>query len=316
MKKKLLILIPILLLLLTAGVVLAWRFWPEAEPDPHKLLAQTEVRSEQNLCLTVLAQEDPAYYTALLENYLILGADPLTVESARQAAGLEALPTVTESQPEEAGALCGTGGILHGAAEMTDYPLCGGVATDGTTVYYCTDEGIFADYHGLRVLLTPARADRMIAAENGLYYLNTLMRRVQYIARDGHKTETLSPLEAVDFAFYDGALWIAGRDGVLYRDGAAQEAPALRELYAGEAGLFGLCDEGLWQQGVGIVTPSASHGLAVTDKVYYLEEHGYPVEMEPLNREAKIIKEVCAVALGVRDGKVYVLNQKKRIKKV
>jgi hypothetical protein len=250
-----------------------------------------------------------------LENYLILGADPLTVEATRQAAGLP-LPTVTERRPEEAGALCGTGGILHGDAKMTDYPLCGGVASDGTTVYYCTDEGIFADYRGVQVKLTPARADRMIAAENGLYYLNTLMRRVQYIARDGHVTRTLSPMEAFDFAFHEGSLWLAGRDGVLYRDGVPQESPALRELYAGEAGLFGLCEEGLWQEGVGMITPSASHGLTVTDKVYYLEENGYPVIMAPLEREARLLKKTPAVALGVRDGKVYVLNNKKRIKPI
>ena len=63
-----------------------------------------------------------------------------------------------------------------------------------------------------------------------------------------------------------------------------------------------------------MITASASHGLTVTDKVYYLEGNGYPVVMDPLEREARILNKTPAVALGVRDGKVYVLDHKKRIK--
>lgn len=318
-KKTLIIISIIASVLIAVGILLPFLLIKRAQkPDARALLAEAEGLSEQNLCLLAILREEPGDEQArrrLLTNYACLGADPLVIEASK--GGLEITLPEAESQREEPGELLGCGGILQGKARITHYKDCGGVATDGETVYLAKSDGLYAGYHGLEIKLSPARAGRMIAAENGLYYLNTLVRRVQYIARDGHRTETLSPIEAADFAFSDGKLWIAGRDGTLYCEGVRQDAPKIQELLASEGAIYAVTDQGLWKAGEGILVPSSLHHLVSGGgMLYYLNETGFPCRYDPATKEAVILKETTALSLGYSEGSLYQFTPKRTIKEL
>ncbi len=297
---------------------------PKGGADPRALLADAKTLSAQNLCLTAMVQRDPAdeeSWRQLLTNYQILGADPLTLEATRQASGFAiTLPEEVAIQKEEPGALLGTGGILQGGKKITDYENTNALATDGTTVYLARQDGIYATYHGLEIKISPARAERMIAAENGLYFLNATAKRVQYIARDGHRIETLSHIPAADFSFLNGTLWIAGTDGILYKDGSAIEsAYPVKELCVAEGVLYAAGSAGLLEitdAGAKLLLSSPLSGIAGGDGIYYIDRNGYPAKFDPTRKEATILKEKTAIAIGVDGEKVYYLNKKLKIKAI
>lgn len=325
MKKP--VLIGIIIGVAVMGVLAAILLWPR-KADPRKLLQKADTLSEQDLCLTALLEKEPAneeLWRQLLANYSILGADPLTLEATAQAAeeavghAIEAAEEVTV-QPEEPGSILGTGGIIQGGIRLTDHKNAEALATDGETVYLSKEEGVYAYYHGLELQLTAARAERMIAAENGLYYLNATARRVQYIARDGHRSETVSSLQAEDFAFLEGVLWIAGSDGVLYRDEAPVETPlAPKELCVADGVLYAAGDGGLMRIGGTAETVLPSPVRSITGGtdgcVYYVDQNGYPAKFDPLATEAVILKEKTALAMGFSEGKAWYLSQNRKIKK-
>ena len=316
MKKKLLIILPILGGIIIGGAVAAVLLWPKA-PDAEEIFAEADRLSEQNLCLRYRLQEDPSDEESrrqLLLNFAVLGADPLTILGTKGEYDIT-LPEV-EVQREEAGAVLGAGGIIDRGVKMTDYADCGAVVTDGETVYYATGDGIYADYHGLKVKLVGARAERMMAAENGLYFLNATARRVQYLARDGHRIETVSPISALDFAFLEGKLWIAGRDGKVYCDGVAVESAAMRELCVLDGVLYGICEEGIAEVGGAVLLHSPAFGLVAGDALYYIDRYGYPARLDPLLKESAILREEEVVAVGYSEGKAYYLNQKRKVGRV
>ena len=292
------------------------------KPGPRKLLSKADSLTEQNLCLMAILEQDPQEeesWRQLLINYLILEADPLTVEATKQAAEAAVghtitLPDTVNTQPEKPGSVIGTGGIIHAGCKVTDYRNSNSLATDGETVYLATNNGIEVDYQGLRLPLTSAKAERMIATENGLYYLNATADRVQYIARDGHCTETVSELEAADFAFYKEALWIVDINGK-----AIQSDYSITELCVAKGTLYGACEEGLVQIGKSVKPVLSSPVWGITGGengcIYYIDTNGFPAEFDPTLKEAVILKEKTALGMGISEGKVYYLNSKLKIKK-
>lgn len=312
--------------LLLAAAVLTVVLWPQ-KADPKKLLQQADTLSEQNLCLAAILEQEPENeecWRQLLTNYRLLKADTLTLEATAQAAE-QALGHAIEvaeeaaAQPEEPGSILGSGGIIQGGIRLTDYEDANALATDGETVYLARQDGIYADYHGLEIKLTAAKAERMIAAENGLYYLNATARRVQYIARDGHRSETVSALRAADFAYLDDVLWIAGEDGVLYRDGTALQTPqAAEELCVANGLLYAASSGGLMRIGstAELLLPSPVSGIVGGSDgcIYYIDANGYPAKFDPTAMEAAILKEKAAVAIGFSEGKAYYLNESRKIK--
>ena len=315
-------------LLLAAGILLLLLLLPGRKADPRSLLAKATALSEQNLCLTALLEEDPQdeeSWRRLLVNYQILGADALTQQATAQAAatalGHEITPAEeTDSAPEEPGSVIGTGGIVHGGLTISDYPGANALVTDGETVYLAMSDGLYADYHGIRVRLHAARAERLIAAENGLYYLGG-DGLVRYIARDGHKTTLLSAVQAADFAWLGGDLWIAGTDGALYKNDQRIEStlPASTLCTAGVQ-LFACGGEGLFtvdDSGAELLLSSAvSAPVGGSDGcVYYIQENGYPARYDPAAGEAVILTEEEAVALGCSEGRIYYRNNAGKIRK-
>lgn len=311
---------------LLAGGILAAVLWPR-KPDARALLAKADCLSEQNLCLLAILEEEPGdeeCWRRLLTHYQVLGADPFTLEASKQAAEAAighalTLPEESESAPEEPGKVLGPGGILQEGIRLTDYEGANALATDGETVYLATQEGIDAVYHGLRIRLTAARASRMMAAENGLYFLNATARRVQFIARDGHKTETLSPIAAADFAFLEDSLFILGADGAVYRDGTVLEtlfAPA--ELCTAGGSLYAGGREGLMEIGGERLLSSPVFGMAGGEdgRIYYIDQNGYPACYNPATREAVILREKTAIAIGWSEGKAWYMNENRKIKRI
>ncbi len=324
-KTKKFILIGCIAAAVALAITLTVVLWPKKAPDPRALLADADRLSEQNLCLMALLQSNPddeESLRQLLLNYQILGADPLTIEATRQAAGADiTLPQEVTLQKEEPGEICGFGGIVQNGIRSTDFSSTGAVATDGETVYLAKESGIWASYHGLEVKISPARAERMIPCENGLYFLNTTAKRVQYIARDGHRTETLSAVPAADFAFLNGTLWVAGADGGLYKGSEHLESDlAFEELCAADGRLYAATAEGLaaiTESGAALLLPSPASAITAGNAVvYYIDENSYPARFDPAKNEAVILKEKTATALGFDKGKLHYLNQKGRIRKL
>ncbi len=297
---------------------------PKKQPDPRALLAKADTLSEQNLCLTAIVKADPAdeaSWRQLLLNYQLLGADPLTIEATRLASGFEIeLAKDAERQEEPKGKNIGMGGILQGGKRITHYKNANSLATDGETVYLAREDGIYAHYYGIEVKITPAKAERMIAAENGLYFLNSIEKLVQYIARDGHRIENLSAISAVDFAFFEDALWIAGTDGKLYKNGAALENEhTVLELCAAKDRLYAACKEGLAEIAEGktsLLIPSSLSSLTADEsgRLYYINQAGFPAQYAPTLKESTILETKTAIAIGCDEGKVYYLNKKHKIK--
>ncbi len=314
-------------ILLLGGLIALLLLLPKKRPDPRALLQEAQNLSAQNLCLMAILEQEPEDIEAaeqLMENYRALGVDPLTLYATGQTYGLPAGESRGD-QAEEAGRILSAGGI----AGRKDHKGAYAAARGADTIYYATNEGIYADYRGLKVKISGILAEGLTAAEGGIYFINTDQRKVQYLARDGHKIQTLSMIDAQSFAFFNEKLWIIGKDGALYCDGAAMETPApLRmlaatadTLYASindesgrAAGVLTVDREGRIQEAL----PSPAFTLfgGSDGCLYYINEHSYPMRYDPQAKEAAILAEKKAVAVTCEDGTVYYLNEKGKIKKI
>lgn len=298
------------------------------KPNPAALLEQTQIPSEQNLCLMAILEKEPQNKEAqkqLLENYQKLGADPLTIEATRQKFGYTEPPAEVTPSPEDAGAILNTGGI----AKMSDYKGAYAVAKGNSTVYYATDQGIYADYQGLRVCIGSIRAEGLLAAEGGVYFINLHQKRVQYLARDGHKLLTLSDIEAQSFTFYKEKLWIASTDGTLYCEGEKIETPApIRSLSAGGDRLFAACnDEQGNPAGAMVIDANGNCTYTLTSPaysifagndgcLYYLNKDSFPCRFDPAQKKSEILLQKSARAVTLEEGTIYYLNEKGQVKKI
>ncbi len=296
-------------------------------PDAKALLAQADSLSKQNLCLLALLEEEPdntTYQKQLLANYAALGADPLTIYALEQKYSIQAEPTA-QPTPEEAGALLNRGGI----AGMPKYKEAYSVAQGADTTYYATEEGIYADYRGLKQRIAAIDASNLIAAESGLYYLNDTQRKVQYIAQDGHKIETLSPLDAISFAFFEDALWIIDTNNELYCNGTKIKTEhKVRALAATPDTLYAACnDESGAAMGVlaldkaggaSMVLPSPALSIFGGEDgcLYYINDFGLPMRYRPETKEAAFLSEKKAIAVTYENQAVYILNEKGKVKKI
>ncbi len=323
-KLKIPILIGLILTLLLLAGLLLWVLLPRKTADPRALLADTERLSEQNLCLLAILEqqpEDEESWRQLLTNYTILDADPLTLSATLKASGLAlSLPKDVTPQKEEPGATIGTGGTVR-QGKRCDQLRAEELAFDGETYYLAREDGLYALYRGLEVKISPIRAERLLAAENGLYFINTTAKRAQYIARDGHRIENLSTRQAKDLLLHQGALWIVGTDGSLYRDETLFESDfQFEELCLLGDQLFARTAEGIaviTADGAELLLPSPLTGLiAGEDCLYYLNENGYPCRFDPQKMEAAILKEKTAIALSFDGGKLYYLTPNGKIKRV
>ncbi len=329
-KKALIILISIsaAIMLLAGGIFLFLRNPKEAAPDPRALLHEATRYSEQNLCLMAILQQDPKdreCWAQLLANYRALGADPLTLAATEQAAQrtIGEIPKGSaEAAPEPAGALFEAGGIAQGGRRAEEFKDALAIATDGNTTYIAKPDGIYADFKGLSLKLSPAPAERMIAAENGLYYLNGLTHRIQYIARDGHKTKTLSERDAKDFIFWDQELWLVDQKGAIYCRERALDCPPCKALIRAGNHLYAAAEEGgllqLQRSGTFTVitkTPLYSPIGSASGSILYLNEQGFPCCYDPIRKESVILKEIKALAVDEDGGKIYYLNERNKLKK-
>lgn len=327
-KRKKQIFLWVLILALLIGVAAAaFVFLRPKRPDAKALLEEAESLSEQNLCLMALLEEEPentAYQEQLLANYVALGADSLTIYALEQKYGIKAQPA-TRTAPEEAGGLLNRGGI----AGMENYKDAYSVAQGADTTYYATADGIYADYCGLKQRIAAIGASHLIATENGLYYLNDIQRKVQYIARDGHKIETLSLIDAVSFAFFEDALWIIDTNNDLYCNGTKiQTDHKVRALAAASDTLYAACnDESGAAMGVlaldkagasSMVLPSPALSIFGGEDgcLYYINEFGLPMRYRPATKEASFLSEKKAIAVTYENQAVYILNEKGKVKKI
>ncbi len=312
--------------LITALLLLL--FLPEKRPDPHALLAETDVLTEQNLCLMAILKEDPSDEEALrglLINYKKLNADPLTVQATMQAYGAQIeLPEVA-LEPEDAGKLLNRGGI----AGMEKYNTAYTVAQGADTTYYATEQGIYADYRGLQVQISSVRAEALHATEGGVYFINRAQKAVEYLARDGHKIEVISSIKARDFTFFNDQLWIIDEKGALYCGDQPISTPApLQSLAATQDTLYAAClgDDG---SAAGILTVTAegqsetlisspAYGLfgGADGCLYYLNDQSCPMRYDPQTKEASILAQKRARAVAYEHGAVYYINEKGTIKKI
>ncbi len=310
------------------SAILLLLFLPEKRPDPHALLAKTDVLSEQNLCLMAILEENPKDEEALrslLINYQKLGADPLTIQATMQACGAQIELPKVESQPESAGKVISRGGI----AAIKNYKSAYAVAQGVDTTYYATEQGIYADYHGLQVQISGIKAEALHAAEGGVYFINRAQKAVEYLARDGHKIQPFSTIKARDFTFFNDQLWIVDEEGTLYCGDKAIKTPApIRSLAATQDTLYAAClnEEG---EAAGILTVSAegrcetllsspAHGLfgGADGCLYYLNEQNCPMRYDPKTKEATILAQKRAKAVTYENGTVYYLNEKGKLKTI
>lgn len=327
-KRKKQILLWVLILALLIGVAAAaFVLLRTKRPDAKALLEEAESLSEQNLCLMALLEEEPentAYQEQLLANYVALGADSLTIYALEQKYGIKAQPA-TRTAPEEAGGLLNRGGI----AGMENYKDAYSVAQGADTTYYATADGIYADYCGLKQRIAAIGASHLIATENGLYYLNDIQRKVQYIARDGHKIETLSLIDAVSFAFFEDALWIIDTNNDLYCNGTKiQTDHKVRALAAASDTLYAACNDesgaamgalALDKAGASsMVLPSPALSIFGGEDgcLYYINEFGLPMRYRPATKEASFLSEKKAIAVTYENQAVYILNEKGKVKKI
>ncbi len=310
------------------GGLLAFLFLlPKKAPDPRILLENAATRSEQNLCLLAILEkdpEDPEAQARLLENYQVLGADPLTIAATAQKFGVTA-PETKEINPEEPGKLISTAGI----AKRKQYKDTYAVADGADTIYYATNEGIYADYQGLKVKISGIRAEGMTAAEGGIYFINTDQKKVQYLARDGHKIQTLSMIDAQNFAFFQGQLWIVGTDGTLYCGDTPMETSAPIRMLAATADTLYASFNDERSRAAGVLafdtvgnssallsSPAFSLFGGSDGNLYYINEFGYPMCYNTETKKATILIEKKAVAVSYEEDTVYYLNEKGKIKKI
>ena len=314
------------LALIGAAIALLLLLSPK-KPDPKALLETAATRSEQNLCLLAILEKEPEDQEAqrqLLENYRALGAEALSILALEQRYGITA-PTAEETAPEAPGKILNAAGL----AGRTDYKDAYAVAQGAGTIYYATKEGVYADYQGLQVKISGILAEGLTAAEGGVYFINADQKKVQYLARDGHKIVTLSLIDAQSFAFFNENLWIAGTDGALYCSGTAIETPyPVRMLAATEDTLYAsFNDESGRAAGVLTVDKDGNCETLLSSPaftlfggkdgcLYYINEHGHPMRYDPEQKQASILTEKKATAVSFEDGTVYYLNEKGKIKKI
>lgn len=312
--------------LLIGAVATAFFLLRPKKPDAKALLAQADTLSKQNLCLMALLEQEPdnaAYQQQILANYTVLGADPLTIYTLEQTYRMKA-PSATQTAPEEPGALLNRGGI----AGMKKYKGAYSVAQGADTTYYATADGIYADYCGLKQRIAAIDASHLLAAENGLYYLNDIQRKVQYIAADGHKLQTVSPIEAISFAFFEGKLWIINTNYDLYCDGTKVQTPSkVRSLAATPELLYAACNDEIGaatgvlaidKNGTStIVLPSPALSIfgGADGCLYYINDFGLPMRYNPITKEAYFLDDKKAIAVTYEDQNVYILNEKGKVKK-
>lgn len=310
-----------LLLLLGAG--LFFLLSPK-KPDAKTILAETERYDLQNLCLLALLEKDPEnadHWQRLLDQYQALGADPLTVYSTREEAkkqtGLDLSPT------PEAGIFT-PGAPLRGSAENGIAPAGKALpkgfyagAYDGSAVtYLAAEDGLYAEYRGIRVRLTPVRADRLLPAENGLYYINTTQHRLQFMATDGGNIQTLSTVDAVDFAYLGEDLYLLDTAGALFRNGEALELPARgKRLAVWEDRLYISLESGIWDLADQkmIYNQTAVQLVAGEDGLYFLNEEGFPCRWD--GAEATVLKKKQVLTPEPQGNKLFYRNTKNSIKK-
>ncbi|MBR2013355.1 MAG: hypothetical protein IJ995_03975 [Clostridia bacterium] len=325
-KKQILLWVLIAVLLIGAAVTAFFLLYPK-KPDAKALLEGADSLSKQNLCLTALLEEEPAnktYQEQLLANYAALGADPLTIYALEQKYGIQAAPAA-QTAPEQAGAVLNRGGI----AGMAKYKDAYAVAQGADTTYYATSDGIYADYCGLEQRIAAIGASHLIAAENGVYFLNDVQRKVQYIARDGHKIETLSPMDAVSFALFGDALWIIDTNYDLYcNEKKIESEHKVRALAAASDTLYAACnDESGAAMGVLAIDQNGAASMALPSKalsifggedgcLYYINEFGLPMRYRPATKEATFLSEKKAIAVTYEQQAVYILNEKGKVKKI
>ena len=313
--------------LLIGAVATAFFLLRPQKPDAKALLAQADTLSKQNLCLWALIEKEPdqtAYQEQILANYAALGADPLTIYTLEQTYGMKA-PSAEEIASEEAGALLNRGGI----AGMKKYKDAYSVAQGADTTYYATADGIYADYYGLKRRIAAINASHLIAAEHGLYYLNDIQRKVQYIARDGHKLQTISPIDAVSFAFFGDQLWIVDTNYDLYCDGTKiQTASKVRSLAATPDTLYAACNDengsamgvlAIEENGTStmvLLSPALSIFGGADGCLYYINDFGLPMRYNPITKEASFLNDKKAIAVTYENQNVYILNEKGKVKKI
>lgn len=313
---------------LLAAIGIGLFLWLSSQkPDAKALLEQAETLSAQNLCLQALLEEQPentAYQQQLLDNYAVLDADPLTIYAMEQSFGLSA-PADLPKAAEQAGAVLNRGGI----AGMRTYKDAYSVAQGSDTTYYATEEGIYADYQGLRRKIASIGASHLLAAENGLYYLNDIQRKVQYIARDGHKIETLSMQDAQSFALFNDALWIIDPQGQLYcNDQPIRTEQKVRALAATPDRLYAACnDEKGAAAGVLAIDKAGAQTTVLTSParsifggadgcLYYINDFELPMRYDPISKEAVILQQKAAISVTYENDAIFVLNQKGKVKKI
>lgn len=292
-------------------------------PDPYKLLAQAEGRIAQNLCRMAVLEENPAD-EAVRRDLLISFrqyADPLTFHAAAQKAEAVlghpiTLPEGAESRPQASPALSESSTIAQGGVTLKDFPQADGLAASGAITYLSAEDGIYAHYKGLSVKISPRPADHMMPAEEGVYFLDAAERIVKYLAGDGSFITALSFIEAKDYGFLNGVLYILGTDGRIY----TREEPiaeGFTELCVLGDTLYAAKDSGLYrlaEQAEQITASPLSHLTAGEDgALYYLNDQNYPCRLK--NGEASILKEKEAAAIGQTNGRVYYLDPKGKIRK-
>ncbi len=314
------------LLLLAAGIALFWQGSEKDSISPAALLETAATRTEKNLCRLALLEEEPAneaVWADLLADYSV-HADPITYRTACQKAksDLGARPVFTEgtSAPQITAPLAEGSTLAQKGYTMTEFKDASGICVSKNTVYFCTEEGIFASYQGLTRKISPAIAQGMIAAEEGLYFLNLTQRKVQYLAGDGSFTATLSTVKTSDFTYIQGILWVLGTDGTLYRDGTPLETPRFREIAAVGTTLYAKGTDGLYrveQDGTSSLLLSKVITTLTSGEdgfLYFLNEEGYPYRFDPATEEAAMIKNVSSVAVGQTNDTVYVYTAKGKLR--
>ncbi len=310
-------------LIIGAALLIAAAFllWP-AEPDPYALLQKAQSPVAQNLCRLAILEQEPdneAVWTELLAQYQQY-ADPLTLyaaqQKAQQALGKPVLLTEEVSaRPAVSEPLVEGSTLAQRGRRLTDFKDADGLAAGDTVTYLSTAEGIYACYEGLRLKISGAKAQVMIAAREGLYYLNLLEKKVQYIRGDGLWVTTLSPLDTLDFTFCNGQLYQLDTAGRLYRDGTLLEGMEWAELCSLNGTVYGVCTQGLCDvEKRTVLTSSSLQGLCAGEDgcLYYLNEYRYPCRYDPVDGQAVILREQEAVAVG----QGYYMDPKGKIRKL
>jgi hypothetical protein len=200
--------------------------------------------------------------------------------------------------------------------------------TGNGMVYYATSDGIYADYLGLTVKISSISPKQLTATERGIYFINTDQKKLQYLARDGHKIQTISAIDAQSFAFFGKKLWIADMEGALFCDGAKIETEGtVRSLFPTDQWLYAAIDSGGRSAGIlafdlqgnaqtVLTSPAFSLWGGKDGCLYFLNDHSYPMRYDPKTKEAKILAQKKALVLEEKEGVVYYLTEHGKIKKI